>query len=53
MYGSYSTIAACSSLSTVRPEFDMLPLEATAAVAAAAPDDDEAVGLFDVDIVWW
>ena len=50
MYGSYSTIAACSSLSTVRPEFDVLPLEATAAVAAAAPEEDEAVRLF-VDMV--
>ena len=48
--GSFATIAACSSLSIVRPEFDVLPLETTAAVAAAAPEEDEAVRLF-VDIV--
>ena len=34
----------------VRPEFDVLPLEATAAVAAAAPEEDKAVRLF-VDMV--
>ena len=35
----------------VRPEFDVLTLEATAAVAAAAPEDEEADKLLAEDIV--
>ena len=35
----------------VRPEFDVSTLEATAAVAAAAPEDEEADKLLAEDIV--
>ena len=56
MFGSRNGTKGGKSLFKVRSEMEVFPLEATAAVAAAAPEEEEAVKLFEdivnVMLVW-